>query len=197
LLYGTHLVPVGEDQKQHVELTRDLAIRLRNLYGEDLFPIPEPWIPKVGARIMSLQNPLQKKKSDADPHATVFMDDEEAVILKKVKRAVTDSGSEITWDESKPGVKNLLTIQSAITGKTPDELVTSYQGKMYGHLKVETAQILADALKPIRGEAKRLLIEKTELEKILASGAERARSRAQPRLNLLKERLGMILPHQK
>jgi tryptophanyl-tRNA synthetase len=195
LLYQTHLVPVGEDQKQHVELTRDLALRMRNLFGEDLFTVPEPYIPPVGARIMSLQNPSAKmSKSDSDPHATVFMDDPNDVIVKKFKRAVTDSGTEITWDDSKPGVKNLLTIQAALTGKAPAELVAAYAGKMYGHLKVDTAELVVQTLGPVRDEAARLIQEKSFLEGVLRRGAERARERAAETLQRVYERVGFIPP---
>ncbi len=193
LLYQTHLVPVGEDQKQHVELTRDLAIRLRHLYGDDLFTIPEPYIPPVGARIMSLQNPAAKmSKSDTDPHATVYLDDTNDQIVKKLKRAVTDSGSEITFEDSKPGVKNLLIIQSALTGKPTQELVASYAGKMYGHLKGDTADLIVQAITPIRDEAARLIAEKSYLEGILRDGAQKARERAETTLKKVKERIGFV-----
>jgi tryptophanyl-tRNA synthetase len=193
LLYQTHLVPVGEDQKQHVEITRDVAVRMRNLFGEDLFTIPEPWIPQVGARIMSLQNPEAKmSKSDPDPNATLYLDDPNDAIIKKIKRAVTDSGSEVTFEDSKPGVKNLITIQSAITGKKPDEIVAQYAGKMYGHLKVETAEIVAQAVAPIRDQAAKLLNDRTHLESVLKKGAEKAQERAEITLQKVKERVGFI-----
>lgn len=193
LLYQTHLVPVGDDQKQHVEITRDIALRLRNLYGEDLFTVPEPWIPSVGARIMSLQNPVAKmSKSDADPNATIYLDDPNDMIIKKIKRAVTDSGSEVTFEDSKPGVKNLVTIQSAITGKKPDEIVQAYAGKMYGHLKVETAEIVAQAVAPIRDKAAQLIQDRVHLESVLKKGAEKARERAEVTMAKVKERVGFI-----
>jgi tryptophanyl-tRNA synthetase len=203
LLYGTHLVPVGEDQKQHLELARDIAQRMNQTYRhpgakegeEDLFVVPEPYIAKVGARIMSLQNPDQKmSKSDPDLNATVFLTDPDSVILKKVKRAVTDSGSEITWSDDKPGIKNLLTIQSCLTGKPVSELVESYQGKQYGHLKVDTADIIVAAISPIRTEAERMLQDRGELERILAQGAERARARAHQTMTRVADRLGFVRP---
>jgi tryptophanyl-tRNA synthetase len=195
LLYQTDLVPVGEDQKQHVEITRDIAIRMNNIYGADTFRVPEVSIPKIGARIMSLQNPSAKmSKSDADPNATVYLTDGDEVIRKKIKRAVTDSGSEITDDEAKPGVRNLLTIQSAFTGKAIPALVASYAGRQYGHLKVDTAEIVAAAVAPIRQKTEQLLADRAYLDGILKKGAERARERAERTLAPLKERLGFIPP---
>jgi tryptophanyl-tRNA synthetase len=193
LLYDTDLVPVGADQKQHIELTRDIAIRMNNLYGEDLFRIPQPMIPPVGAKIMSLQDPTSKmSKSDPDPNASVFLSDTNDVILKKIKRAVTDSGTEITDDDSKPGVKNLLSIQSAITGKPISEIVASYAGKMYGHLKVETAELVVEAVAPLRDEANRLYEERTFLEQVLRNGADRARERAGQTLARCYDRIGLL-----
>jgi tryptophanyl-tRNA synthetase len=150
LLYQANLVPVGQDQKQHLELTRDLAIRMNNLYGE-LFKVPEIYTPPVGAKIMSLTEPTAKmSKSDSDPNATIFMEDSDDVITKKIKRAVTDSGTTIEYSDEKPGVRNLLTIQAAITGKKPEDIVAAYAGKQYGHLKVETAEIVVECVRPIR-----------------------------------------------
>ncbi|OFZ01752.1 MAG: tryptophan--tRNA ligase, partial [Bdellovibrionales bacterium GWB1_52_6] len=140
LLYDTELVPIGHDQKQHVELTRDIAIRMNNTYGKDLFKVPEVYIPPVGARIMSLQDPTAKmSKSDPDVSSAIYLTDTDDQIRKKLKRAVTDSGTEITDDDTKPGIRNLLAIQSSLTGKSIPELVLSYAGKQYGHLKLETA----------------------------------------------------------
>lgn len=193
LLYQTNKVPVGEDQKQHVELTRDIAGRLNNLFGDDLFTMPEPYIPPIGARIMSLQDPTAKmSKSDSDLNATIFLNDSDDVIRKKLKRAVTDSGSEITLDDAKPGIKNLIMIQAAITGKKPDEIVASYAGKMYGHLKVETGDIVAAAVGPIRDRVRKILTDPGYLDGILKRGAERARERAEPTLRKVYERVGFI-----
>jgi tryptophanyl-tRNA synthetase len=194
LLYHTNLVPVGQDQKQHLELTRDLALRMINVYGEDLFTVPEVFIPPVGARIMSLQNPEQKmSKSDADENATIFLDDTDKAIEKKLKRAVTDSGTEIAFDEAaKPGVSNLLTIQSALLGKPVPEIVASYAGKQYGHLKVDTAQIVAGTIGPLRDRAAELMKDKGELDRILKQGAETARARARATLSKVYERLGFL-----
>ncbi|NDD90790.1 tryptophan--tRNA ligase [bacterium] len=193
LLYDTDLVPVGADQKQHIELTRDLAIRMNNLYGEDLFKVPQPMIPPVGAKIMSLQDPAAKmSKSDPDPNASVFLSDSDDQIRKKIKRAVTDSGSEIADDESKPGVKNLLAIQSAITGKSVSEIVNSYVGKQYGHLKVDTAELVVQAVSPLRNEADRLYQERRFLEQVLTKGAQKARDRASATLKRCYDRIGLL-----
>ena len=193
LLYQSNLVPVGEDQKQHIELTRDIAIRMNNLYGKDTFVVPEVYIPPIGARIMSLQNPeIKMSKSDEDPNASVFLGDPNDVIIKKIKRAVTDSGSEITFDDSKPGVKNLLTIQAALTGKAIPDIVASYAGKMYGHLKVETAELVAQTIGPIRDKADKLLGDRTYLNSILKKGAEKAAVRAEATVKRVYDRVGFI-----
>jgi tryptophanyl-tRNA synthetase len=198
LLYQTDLVPVGDDQKQHVEITRDLALRMNHLYpGEgdagELFKIPEFCPPPVGARIMSLQNPTAKmSKSDEDPNASVFLNESDKDIEKKIKRAVTDSGSEITWSDDKPGIKNLITIQAAITGKKPDEIVAAYAGKQYGHLKVDTAAIVVEAVRPIREKTDELLRDMTYLDQILNRGAEIARERAEKTILEVYDRIGFV-----
>jgi tryptophanyl-tRNA synthetase len=202
LLYQTNLVPVGHDQKQHIEITRDVAMRLNNLYSktddrgeaDSLFTVPEVFIPPVGARVMSLQVPTQKmSKSDPDEQATIFLDDEDKVIEKKLKRAVTDSGSEISFSEAeKPGVSNLLSIQAALTGESIEQRVASYAGKQYGHLKVETAAIVAEKIGPIRDRVNELMKDKGELDRILQRGADRARERAQVTLARVYDRIGFL-----
>lgn len=193
LLYDTDLVPIGADQKQHIELTRDIAIRMNNLFGQDLFKIPECYIPPVGAKILSLQNPQVKmSKSDSDPNSAVYLNDTDDQIRKKIKRAVTDSGSEITYEDTKPGIQNLLSIQSSLTGKTIPDLVSAYAGKQYGHLKVDTAEIVVQALKPIRDKTDELLKDLPHLDRILRDGAAKARSRAQKTLDRVYERVGFI-----
>jgi tryptophanyl-tRNA synthetase len=193
LLYQTDLVPVGEDQKQHVELTRDLAIRVNNLYSKNLFKVPEPYIAPQGARIMSLQNPTAKmSKSDSDPHASIYLSDSNDQILKKFKKAVTDSGTEITWSDDKPGIKNLLTIQSVITGKPVQTLVDSYRGKMYGHLKIETAEIVIQEIGPIRDKTNEILNDPSGLMSILKAGAEKAAEKAQSTLDQVGDAMGLI-----
>lgn len=197
LLYQTHLVPVGEDQKQHIEITRDIATRMNHIYGEGLFTIPEIYSPPVGARIMSLQNPKAKmSKSDPDPHSAVYLVDTNDQILKKLKRAVTDSGSEITPDDSndeqKPGIQNLLQIQAALLKKTPQEVARQYAGKQYGHLKVGTAELIIETLGPIRDRTQELMKDKSYLDSVLQRGAKQARERAQKTLTRVHEKLGLV-----
>ncbi|MGK5082141.1 tryptophan--tRNA ligase [Bdellovibrionota bacterium FG-1] len=194
LLYRTDLVPVGEDQKQHVEITRDVALRMINLYGEDLFTVPDVFIPPVGARIMSLQVPTQKmSKSDPDLNATIFLDDTDALIRKKFKRAITDSGSEIRYaEEAQPGVSNLLSIQSALTGKTVETLVGEYAGKQYGHLKVDTAELVIASVSPLRQKVEDLMQDKAQLDAVLHQGAERAREKARKTLAVVYDRIGLL-----
>ncbi len=195
LLYGAHKIPVGEDQKQHVELTRDLAQRMNHAFDRELFVVPEPFIPKIGARIMSLQEPTKKmSKSDPDPKATIFLTDSDKQIAKKIKSAVTDSGSEITYDAGKPGVKNLIDIQSALLREAPEVIVERYVGKMYGHLKVDTAEVVTNAIGPVRDGAERLLADRGELDRLLKIGAEKARSRARSRMAQVYDALGFIAP---
>ncbi|MBI3534698.1 MAG: tryptophan--tRNA ligase [Deltaproteobacteria bacterium] len=193
LLYQTNLVPVGEDQKQHIEITRDIAERLNNIYGKDLFTVPRALMPKVGARIMSLQNPSVKmSKSDDDPNGTVSLNDSNDEIIRKVKRAVTDSGNEITDDPSKPGVKNLLQIQSAILSKPIYALVQEYAGKQYGQLKSDTAELLVQSIEPIREKTNEILKNTTYLTALLKDGAEKARNRARKTIKRVHERIGFI-----
>lgn len=196
LLYNANLVPVGDDQKQHVELTRDLAQRMNGLYGDDTFTVPDVFIPKAGARIMDLQNPLAKMSKSAESEAgTIFLADSAKVVEKKLKRAMTDSGTEIRFDkEHKPGICNLLSIQSALTGTTIEDLVEQYQGKMYGHLKVETADIVNQELEPIRTRTQELLSDREELSRILQKGAEQARNTASQTISRIYDRIGFILP---
>lgn len=191
LLYQTDIVPVGDDQRQHVELTRDVAERMNHAYNRELFKIPKAWNPKYGARVMSLQDPTKKmSKSDSDPKATVFLTDDDKTILKKLKSAVTDSGSEITDADDKPGIKNLLQIQCALSGESVENVVSRYVGKMYGHLKVETAELIISSIGPIRDEAERLLSDLGEMDRILHRGAAKARERAAPTLDAVRSAIG-------
>lgn len=198
LLYQANLVPVGADQKQHIELARDIAIRMNGNYTKDsspLFVVPEPYIPKAGARIMSLQEPTAKmSKSDQNPNATVFLMESDDTILKKIKRAVTDSGTEITYSDDKPGIQNLINIQNAITGESIDALISKYSGKQYGHLKVDTAEMVVNCIKPVREKALSYLKDKSELNKILRKSAERAIASSEKTLSRAKELVGFI-PH--
>jgi tryptophanyl-tRNA synthetase len=194
LLYDADIVPVGDDQKQHVELTRDIAIRFNNAYGET-FVVPEPVIPKVGARIMSLSDPASKmSKSEEDPNGTVELLDPPDVIMRKFKRAVTDSGGEIKFDpENKPGVSNLLTIYSCATGTTLPEAEQQFAGQGYGTLKTTVGEAVAELLRPIQAETARLLADPGYLESVYRQGAERAAARAEPVLNRVKEKLGFVV----
>jgi tryptophanyl-tRNA synthetase len=196
LLYQTNLVPVGADQKQHIELTRDLAIRMNNHYTPKetpLFAIPEPWIPKLGGKILSLQDPTKKmSKSDSDLKATLFLDDSDKDIEKKVKSAVTDSGSEIVDSDDKPGIRNLLTLQSVLIGKPIADLVASYAGKQYGHLKVDTAAICVEAIRPVREKTTALMNDLPYLDQVLKRGAEKARERAAATIKRVNDKMGFI-----
>lgn len=191
LLYQTNLVPVGADQKQHLELTRDLAERFNNKYGE-VFTIPEPYIPPVGARIMSLAEPTKKmSKSDANRKATIFTLDSEKDIIKKIKSATTDDEASIRYDrENKPGISNLLDIFSLCSGRSVDELVAAYQGKGYGEFKTDVAEAVVGILKPIQ-EKFNNLIESSELDEILDEGAEKAYAIAKRTLTNAEKALGI------
>lgn len=192
LLYRADLVPIGADQKQHLELTRDIAARMNNLYGQDLFRVPEPVIPPIGARIMSLQNPAAKmSKSDPDPDGAVYLTDTDDQIARKIKRAVTDSGAEVTFEDSKPGVRNLIVIHAALTGKAAADIAASYAGKRYGVLKTDTAELVQQAISPIRNKADELMKDRAELEAILRRGAERSRLRAKTTMETVYERIGL------
>ncbi|CAM3038888.1 tryptophan--tRNA ligase [Sporolactobacillus spathodeae] len=191
LLYQTELVPVGADQKQHMELTRDLAERFNKKYGE-VFTLPEPYIPPVGARIMSLAEPTKKmSKSDSNRKATIFTLDSEKDIIKKIKAATTDTEASIRYDrESKPGVSNLLDIFSLCTGRSIDELTTAYEGKGYGAFKADVAEAVVATLKPIQ-ERYQQLIGSPELDQILDEGAEKAYEIAKKTLKAAEKALGI------
>lgn len=192
LLYKTHYVPVGEDQKQHLELTRDVAQRFNNRFGET-FVIPEPMILKFGARIMSLTNPTKKmSKSDADPNNRVNLLDDPDTIYRKIMKAVTDSESEIRLDwEKKPGISNLLTIYSLFTGMEVDEVVNKFKGQGYGTLKKELAEVVIDKLSVIQKNYRD--ISEEEVLRVLKEGAERAEAVAVETLKEVKEKMGLIL----
>jgi tryptophanyl-tRNA synthetase len=192
LLYKTHYVPVGEDQKQHLELTRDVAQRFNNRFGET-FVIPEPMILKFGARIMSLTDPTKKmSKSDADPNNRVNLLDDPDTIYRKIMKAVTDSESEIRLDwEKKPGISNLLTIYSLFTGMEVDEVVNKFKGQGYGTLKKELAEVVIDKLSVIQKNYRD--ISEEEVLRVLKEGAERAEAVAVETLKEVKEKMGLIL----
>lgn len=195
LLYQTDLVPVGEDQKQHLELTRDIAIRFNRDYGET-FRIPEPFIPKVGARIMSLDDPAKKmSKTDENPNSAILLLDDAETVRRKFKRAVTDSGTEIRFDETRPAITNLLTIYSLLTGKSPEEIESNFAGKGYGQLKAELADVTVDFLTPFQERVRGISDE--QLDHVLASGSEHARELARPTLDEAKARMGLQGSHRK
>jgi tryptophanyl-tRNA synthetase len=196
LLYQADMVPVGEDQKQHLELCRDLVGFFENRYGKGIFKLPEPYIGKTGARIMSLQDPTKKmSKSDENEKNFVSIIDDAKKIEKKIKSAATDSGSEIKYDpENKAGVSNLLTIYSVLSGKTFEQLEKDYQGKMYGHLKVDLAELVIQTLKPVRDKYDDLMKNRDHLDSLLVSGAERAQERAAKTLKSVYETVGLLSP---
>jgi len=193
LLYQADLVPVGADQKQHIELTRDIAVRFNGIYG-DVFKLPEPYIPEVGARIMDLQNPTGKmsKSEIADGGCVLLMDTPED-IKRSFKRAVTDSETDIHFDtEKKPGVSNLIQIYSVCTGKGYAEIEAEFKGQGYGVLKKHVGEAVVDVLSPIRVEALRLLADKAYLEDVFKSGAEKASYTANKTLRKVYNKIGFI-----
>ena len=195
LLYQPKSVPVGEDQRQHLELTRDLAMRFNSRFG-DTFVVPEAHILKETAKIYDLQDPTAKmSKSAEDPKGLINILDEDSVIAKKIKSAVTDTDGEIRFDrESKPGVSNLLGIHSAITGESVESLAQRLSGKGYGDLKSEVADVVVAALAPIRARAQELLTDQAELDRLLALGAANANERAEQTLRSVHEKVGFIPP---
>ena len=189
LLYQTDLVPVGEDQKQHLELTRDLALRFNRDYGET-FRLPEPFIPKVGARIMSLADPSSKmSKSDENVNGCVRLLDDSESIERKFKRAVTDSGTEIRFDETRPAITNLLTIYQLLTGSSRAQVEEHFAGAGYAKLKQELAELTVRFLEPIQQRAQ--AIDEAELTAVLEAGAQKARGIARATLAIVKERFGI------
>src|SRR5574344_429175 len=168
------MVPVGEDQKQHLELSRNLAQRFNFNYS-DTFVVPEPFIGKVGARVMSLQDPTKKmSKSDPNEKSIIFLDDKDEVIKSKIKRAVTDSGSEVKYDAAKPGVANLMTLYSIATGKTNAEIEQEFVGAGYGEFKATVADAVAAYLAPVRDKYFEIRKNENKLKEILTLGAEKA-----------------------
>lgn len=192
LLYNADLVPVGKDQTQHLELTRDLAIRFNSTYSET-FKIPEGYIPKAGAKIMDLQDPSKKmSKSSDNPNSFILMMDPPEVIRKKISRAVTDSIGVVNYSDDQPGVKNLLNIISAIKGTSPEELVESYKGKGYADLKKDAAEAIIEELSPIQDKVKELLKEKSYLESVYKEGAAKASYVANKTLRKMQKKIGFI-----
>jgi tryptophanyl-tRNA synthetase len=193
LLYGTQLVPVGDDQRQHLELTRDLAARFNSRFG-DTFVVPEALIPKESARIYDLQDPTAKmSKSAASEAGLVKLMDDPAVTAKKFRSAVTDTGREVRYDPAaKPGISNLLDIFAATTGRTIPQIEVEYEGRGYGDFKKDVAEAVVDRLAPIRSRTLELLDDPAELDRLLAIGAERASERAERMLRTVYDRVGFV-----
>lgn len=192
LLYQTDLVPVGEDQKQHLELARDLASRFNNRYSPT-FVVPEGYIPKEVGRVMSLQEPTKKmSKSDSNENAFILLADDSDTIRRKVKRSVTDSLGIVKYSDEQPGIKNLLEIYSQLDNKTVEEIVSIYEGKGYGEFKEDVAEVIVEALRPIREKYIDLLNNKDYLENVYAIGADKAEKQARKTLRKVYKKVGLI-----
>lgn len=192
LLYQTDLVPVGGDQKQHLELTRDLAERFNNAYSPT-FKIPEPYIPKAGAKIMDLQDPAKKmSKSSDNPNSYILIMDAPDVIRKKINRSVTDSLGVVKYCDEQPGIKNLMTILSIITGQTFEEIENKYDGEGYAQFKKDVAEAIVSELEPIQNKVNELIKDKTYLESIYKAGAEKANYIANKTLRKVQKKIGFI-----
>ena len=190
LLYQADVVPVGIDQMQHLELTRDVAQRFNSIYG-DVFTVPEAYIGKVGAKINSLQNPEKKmSKSDENVNASIYLMDDPDTIMRKFKRAVTDSEACICYRDEQPGIKNLLNIYCACTGKTPDEAVAEFAGKGYGELKLGVGEAVVSILKPLQDEVARLSQDKAYIDGIIKENAEKANYYAMKTLRKVQKKVG-------
>ncbi|HIB35457.1 MAG TPA: tryptophan--tRNA ligase [Dehalococcoidia bacterium] len=196
ILYDANEVPIGEDQKQHVELARDIAQRFNNLFGET-FVLPEPVVPDIGARVMNLSNPLSKmsKSFEENDGGVVGLLDSDAEIIKTIKRAVTDSSNEIKFseDKDKAGVNNLLGIYKVITGKSVENVEKDFEGtKSYGVLKEKVGEIVVDTISPIRAKYQEFISDPSELDRLLVIGAENARSISEPKVMEMKNKMGFI-----
>lgn len=190
LLYQADVVPVGIDQRQHLELTRDIAQRFNGIYG-DVFTIPDIYLGKAGAKIMSLQEPTKKmSKSDENVNASIYLMDDPDTIIRKFKRAVTDSGSGITYSEDKPGIRNLIDIYSAVTGKSPAEVEKEFDGKGYGDFKLAVGETVADCLRPLQERHAELLKDKAYIDGIIKQNAEKASYFANKTLRKVQKKVG-------
>lgn len=190
LLFQTDVVPVGIDQMQHLELTRDIAQRFNGIYG-DVFAIPEAYIGKVGAKIMSLQDPTKKmSKSDENPNASIYLMDDPDTIIRKCKRAVTDSEAQILYRDEQPGVKNLIDIYSACTNKSPQDVVKEFDGKGYGDFKLAVGEAVVSVLKPLQDEVARLEQDKAYIDSIIKNNAEKANYYAMKTLRKVQKKVG-------
>ncbi len=192
LLYQTDVVPVGIDQKQHVELTRDIANRVNSIYP-GMFTVPEPQIAKSGMKIMSLAEPTKKmSKSDENVNAVVYILDDKDTIIRKFKRAVTDSDTEVRFAEGKDGINNLISIYSCFTGKTIEEIEREFEGRGYGEFKLAVGEACADALTPVQEKYAQLLADKSYLEQVMKNGADEASYYARKTLSKMKKKLGFV-----
>lgn len=190
LLYQADVVPVGIDQMQHLELTRDIAQRFNNIYG-DVFTLPEAYIGKTGAKIMSLQDPSKKmSKSDENPNASIYLMDDPDTIMRKCKRAVTDSEAQILYRDEQPGIKNLIDIYSACTGKTPEDTVKEFDGKGYGELKMAVGEAVVSVLKPIQDRMAELEKDKAYIDSVIKNNAEKANYYAAKTLRKVQRKVG-------
>ena len=192
LLYKTDLVPVGIDQKQHLELARDVAMRFNQVYGET-FTVPEGYISSDTMKIMSLAEPTQKmSKSDANQNAVVYILDSKDEVMRKFKKAVTDSEAEVRYSENKPGVSNLMTIYRAFTGKSYGQIEKEFEGRGYGDFKMAVGEACADGLAPVREEFARLIADKAHLEQVMKTGAEEAMYYARKTMSKVRRKIGFV-----
>ena len=190
LLYQTDVVPVGKDQLQHLELTRDIAIRFNSIYG-DVFTVPEPYLGKAGAKIMSLQDPTKKmSKSDENPNASIYLTDDRDTVIRKFKRAVTDSEARIHYCEEQPGVSNLIEIYGAVTGKTFEEVEKEFEGKGYGDFKLAVGEAVADLLTPLQTRFNEISQDKAYIDKIIKENGEKADYYATKTLRKVQKKVG-------
>ena len=193
LLYKPDFVPVGADQKQHLEIARDIAIRFNHIYG-DVFKVPEPYIPKIGARVMSLQDPTKKmSKSDENANAWVAILDDRDTIIRKFKRAVTDSEGCVRVSESQAGISNLIGIYGAVTGKSAEEIEREFDGRGYGVFKLAVGEAVADELAPIKARYDEIITDKAELERLYREGAEKAERVARKTYFKAMKKVGFVL----
>lgn len=193
LLYQADIVPVGADQKQHLEITRDIAERFNGIYG-NVFTVPEPYLVKSGARVMSLADPTRKmSKSDPNPKGTVYLTDEPSVIMKKFKSAVTDSEMSVRYADGKDGINNLMTIYSAVTGKSFDTIESEFAGRGYGDFKTAVGEAVVAELEPVQKKFKELMNDKTYLQECYTNGAQLAQRLSQRTLDKAMKKIGFLL----
>ena len=191
LLYQADVVPVGVDQMQHLEITRDIATRFNNIYG-DVFTIPEGYVGKSGAKIMSLQDPSKKmSKSDENVNASIYLLDDPDTVIRKFKRAVTDSGSEVRYAEDKPGICNLMDIYGAVTGKSHEEIEREFDGKGYGEFKLAVGEAVVSVLKPLQERLKELEADKSYIDRMIKENDEKAQYTAMKTLRKVQKKLGL------